>query len=67
MFGKNCADADKEKAKEILSVTHVAEDEKYMGLPTPQGKMSKERFKPTKERLAKRLTSWDERCMSAGA
>jgi hypothetical protein len=67
MFGKNCEDADKERTKEILNVSHVAEDEKYLGLPTPQGRMSKEWFKPTKERLVKCLTSWDERCMSTGA
>jgi hypothetical protein len=67
MFGKNCEDANKERTKEILNVSHVAEDEKYLGLPTLQGRMSKEQFNPTKERLAKRLTGWDERCMSAGA
>jgi hypothetical protein len=55
MFGKNCEDANKERTKEILNVSHVAEDEKYLGLPTLQGRMSKERFNPTKERLAKRL------------
>jgi hypothetical protein len=42
MFGKNCEDADKERTKEILNVSHVAEDEKYLGLPTPQGRMRKE-------------------------
>jgi hypothetical protein len=66
MFGKNC-EGDKEKIKEILGVAHVVEDEKYLGLPTPHGRMSKDRFKSTKERLAKRLTTWDERFMWVGA
>jgi hypothetical protein len=35
MFGKNCETADKERIKEILRVAHIAEDEKYLGLPTP--------------------------------
>jgi hypothetical protein len=67
MFGKNCESADKERVKEILRVAHIAEDEKYLGLPTPQGRLSKERFKTTKEWLAKRFACWAERFMSAGA
>jgi hypothetical protein len=45
----------------------VAAEEKYLGLPTPEGRMSKGRFKSTKDRLAKKCSSWAERYMSGGA
>jgi hypothetical protein len=45
----------------------VAAEEKYLGLPTPEGRMSKDRFKSTKDRLAKKCSSWVERYMSGGA
>jgi hypothetical protein len=40
-----------------LLVENVAEEEKYLGLRTPQGRLSKNKFKSTKERLSKRFNS----------
>jgi hypothetical protein len=40
---------------------------KYLGLPTPDGRMSKKKFETTKERLSKCVTNWVERYMSMGA
>jgi hypothetical protein len=48
----------------VLQVENVTIEEKYLGLPTPDGRMKKERFKSTKERLAKKCSSWAERYMS---
>jgi hypothetical protein len=45
----------------------MSSEEKYLGLPTPQGRMSENNFKSTKERLAKRLSTYAERHMSSGA
>jgi hypothetical protein len=45
----------------------VTREEKYLGLPTPDGRMSKEKFKTTKERLSKHVTNWVERYISMGA
>jgi hypothetical protein len=67
MFGTGCQVADKECVKEVLHVANVTEEEKYLGLPTPQGRISKEHFKTTRGQLAKRFTSWAERYMSMGA
>jgi hypothetical protein len=50
----------------VLQVENVTIDEKHLGLPTPDGRMKKERFKSTKERLAKKCSSWAERYMSGG-
>jgi hypothetical protein len=53
MFGAACMPDDRDCVKEILLVENVAEEEKYLGLPTPQGRLSKNKFKSTKERLSK--------------
>jgi hypothetical protein len=39
---------DRDCVKEILLVENVAEEEKYLGLRTPQGRLSKNKFKSTK-------------------
>jgi hypothetical protein len=67
MFRAGCTEEDKEKVKDILKVENVAPEEKYLGLPSPEGRMNKDSFKSTKERLVKHFTSCAERYMSGGA
>jgi hypothetical protein len=50
-----------------MEVEHSSFEEKYLGLPTPEGRMKASRFQPTKERFIKRLTDWSEKYMSMGA
>jgi hypothetical protein len=56
---------DQEKVMAILNVGKAHEN--YLGLLTPEGRMSKRNFKSIKERLAKRFSSWEEIYMSSGA
>jgi hypothetical protein len=42
-------------------------EDKYLGFPTPDGRMKKGKFQPSKERLGKKLSNWVERLMSMGA
>jgi hypothetical protein len=67
MFGSACPEENQEKVKAVLQVRITAQEEKYLGLPTLEGRMSKERFKSMKERLSKKFSSWAERYMSGGA
>jgi hypothetical protein len=67
VFGDLCPSAQQEKVMQILQVTNAKGDEKYLGLPTPEGRVRKGQFKSTKERLVKKFSSWAERCMSSGA
>jgi hypothetical protein len=67
MFGSLCTDEQKEKVLAVLNVASTSVEEKYLGLPTPEGRMGKERFKSTKERLVKRFSNWAEKHMSTGA
>jgi hypothetical protein len=57
MFGSLCIDEQKEKVLTVLNVASTAVEEKYLGLPTPEGCMGKEKFKSTKERLVKRFSN----------
>jgi hypothetical protein len=67
MFGLECSQQNRDRAAAILQVTNVAVGEKYLGLPTLQERMDSNKFKSTKERLARRYSNWAERCMSLGA
>jgi hypothetical protein len=66
MFGSACTEEEQETVKALLNVDNIPNEERYLGLPTLTGRMSKDRFKTTKERLLK-FTSWAERYMSVGA
>jgi hypothetical protein len=67
MFGNECEQDNQERVKSILQVDNIAVEEKYLGLPTPEGRMTKDKFKTLKERLINKFTRWVERSMSTGA
>jgi hypothetical protein len=50
MFGAHCQPKNMERVKEILQVTNVTTEDKYLGLPIHHGRMNKDKFKSTKER-----------------
>jgi hypothetical protein len=53
--------------KSILGVATSTFEEKYLGLPTPDGRMKNDCLQPIMKRFNKRLTNWSERFMSHGA
>jgi hypothetical protein len=67
MFGSSCSSHDRSRVLEILSVSNTTVEEKYLGLPTPEGRMNKDKFKTTEERLVKICLSWAEKHMPMGA
>jgi hypothetical protein len=64
MFGRDYSMTNKDKVLDILRVPNTTTEEKYLGLPTPEGRMNKEKFKTTKQRLVNRCSSWAEKNMS---
>jgi hypothetical protein len=50
-----------------MEVDHNTFEEKYLGLPTPEGRMKSIRFQPLKERFRKRLNDWTEKSMAMEA
>jgi hypothetical protein len=67
MFGSKCSDTMKTKVLEILQVPNTSVKEKYLGLPTQEGRICKEKFKSTKQRLVKRCSNWDDQNMPMAA
>jgi hypothetical protein len=67
LFGANCSMDAQDRMKGVLKVSNITVEEKYLGLPTPDGRMGRNRFVSLKEKLISRLSNWAERNMSSGA
>jgi hypothetical protein len=67
MFRSSCSSHNKKRVLQILNVSNTTVEEKYLGLPTPGGRMNKGKFKMYEERLVKRCSGWAEKNMSMGA
>lgn len=67
LFSEACPVQVREEIKEILGVTISVFESKYLGLPTPEGRMKDEHFQPIMDKLGKRCCDWNERFMSQAA
>jgi hypothetical protein len=67
MFSTTCPSATQIEIKSILNVASSTFEEKYLGLPTPEGRMKGDHFQPIMKRFSKRLTRWAEKFSSHGA
>jgi hypothetical protein len=67
LFSSACPSTTQQEIKSILGVASSTFEEKYLGLPTPAGRMKSGCFQPILNRLTKRLNNWAERFMSHGA
>src|SRR3954470_6431779 len=53
--------------KDILAVESFGFESKYLGLPTPEGKMKDGQFQPIMDKFGKRWNDWSEKYMSFAA
>jgi hypothetical protein len=60
MFGKACPNVVQEEIKHVLQVTQVEFEPKYLGLPTPEGRMTRGKFQSIQEKLLKIMVQWGE-------
>jgi hypothetical protein len=67
LYGNQCFDVVQQEIKEILLYETEAFEEKYLGLPVPEGGMKGDKFKHVKGRFSKRAMDWSEKYMSSGA
>ena len=67
LFSSIFSKTNQEAIKSLLGVERSTFEEKYLGFPTPEGRMKKEKFQPTKEIFAKKLSTWNENHMSMAA
>lgn len=66
MFGEACPVQQQNIVKHILQVTRASFEPKYLGLPTPEGRMHKGHFQNLQSRLSKRLIEGGECQVSQG-
>jgi hypothetical protein len=67
MLGHNCSQEDGEAVASILNVGSMNLEEKYLGLPIPEGQIKDGKLKSTKEKLQKKCSDWNEKFMSGAA
>jgi hypothetical protein len=60
LLGDSCPTDKKEVVRQILNVTSSVFEEKYLGLPTPDGHMSRGKFQNLQAQLTKRLLMWGD-------
>jgi hypothetical protein len=65
MFGQSSPTAVQNQIKQTLQISNSFED-KYLGFPTPEGRMTKGKFQSLQERLWKRIMLWGEKFLSTG-
>jgi hypothetical protein len=67
LFTSVCPAAVQNDIRATLGVSSSTFEEKYLGLPTPEGRMKGEYFQPIMNRFTKRLTNWCEKYCSHAA
>jgi hypothetical protein len=60
MFGKMCPAETKVRINLVLHTEQEEFETKYLGLPTPKGRMSSGKFQSLQATLAKCLVEWDD-------
>nr|AAO34487.1 putative reverse transcriptase [Oryza sativa Japonica Group]ABF97663.1 retrotransposon protein, putative, LINE subclass [Oryza sativa Japonica Group] len=59
-------DNTQQSIKTLLKVKQTVFEEKYLGLPTPSGRIKSGKFQSLKEKFEKRLSDWCEKNLSMG-
>ncbi|KAK1678937.1 hypothetical protein QYE76_039785 [Lolium multiflorum] len=67
LLGNKVSEGDGKDTMNILKVEKESFEEKYLGLPVPEGRMKDGHFEPIKERCHKKCNDWCEKYMSSGA
>jgi hypothetical protein len=67
LLGNKCTTVAGQQVAAALQVQSVGFEEKYLGLPVPEGRMKDGKFQPVKEKIKKRVTDYSEKYSSSGA
>jgi hypothetical protein len=67
MLGRKCSDDDGKVVAQVLNIENTSFDDKYLGLPIPEGRMKNDKFQPSKEKLKKKCSDWSKKYMSGAA
>jgi hypothetical protein len=67
MFGEACPLVTRVEVKQVLQIQQETFETKYLGLPTPEGRMNRGKFESLQAKLAKCLVEWDDSHKSQAA
>jgi hypothetical protein len=67
MFSKGCQESVQEEIRSILHVHKPEFEEKYLGLPTPHGRLNKGKLQNLQVRFTKRFMEWGDGLPSQAA
>jgi hypothetical protein len=67
LYGNHVSTGVEVEIKHIFKYETICFEEKYLGLPVPEGKMKSGKFQPIKGKFAKRASNWAEKYMSGAA
>lgn len=66
MMGSSTPQPVQATIKNVLQVDRDSFEEKYLGFPTPEGRMNKGKFQSLQEKVWKRVIQWGENYLSSG-
>lgn len=66
LFSPACPQPTQGSIKGTLQISQTTIEARYLGLPTPDGRMSKGKLKSLQEKLAKSLMEWGDNHLSMG-
>lgn len=61
LFSEVCSEETREEIRDVLGVESVTFESKYLGLPTPEGRMKDGKFQTIMDRVGKRCSDWSEK------
>jgi len=64
-MSENAQEGVRNQIREIFGVQRIDFEAKYLGLPTPMGRLKRGVFQPLEERFHKQMTAWKEKELSA--
>jgi hypothetical protein len=67
LFSAACPQGTQDSIRTILQVERDQFEAKYLGLPTPDGRMNRGKFESLQSRLSKRLIGWGDGLLAQSA
>ena len=64
LFSEICPAQSREEIKSTLGVISSSFESKYLGLPTPEGRVKDDNFQPIMDRIRKRCNDWSKKYMA---
>jgi hypothetical protein len=67
LLGKRVTEEKGKQVMDVLNIQSASFEEKYLGLPVPEGRMKDDKFIPLKDTYKKKISDWSENYLSGAA